>query len=107
MNLPYIRDVLWEWHMRHDPDCLRAFTFRYWNILLAISICSVIGAVLLGAWMMFAPRTAPSEKQLKTTEDSEALSRERLKSVLDTFEQRKLKYEQASTKAPPATDPSL
>lgn len=79
---------------------------RYWRALLVL--CAMIGMLSLcfAAWTIIMPFRLPPPQAPVGQDGAETLSREQLQTVLDLFEQKRLRHEKAKAEHPSIGDPS-
>jgi hypothetical protein len=92
--------------MRNNPDCLRTLMTRFWRALLFMCAAAAIFSITFVLWTLVIPLEVPASDKESGTVAVETISRERLRAVLDTFEQRDLRYQKLRSAPPKIDDPS-
>jgi len=87
--------------MRRDPDCTRSIMRLYWNVIIVVTIGVMLSSIAFVTWGLFFSSLVLDKQQGDFVGGSvETISRERLQGVLDSFEQRALRYDQSSREVP-------
>ena len=104
--MKYFKNFLYEWRMRQDPDCRRAFMLRFWNTLLLFGTVVVAFSMAFVLWSVFVPLSITPLEGGEARDAAETISRERLREVLSVFEQRELNHQKLRATPPRVSDPS-
>lgn len=107
-SLTHIWDVVRDFYAaRHEPEHMRPLVEWYWRSLLSLCAVALGGILLYGFWNFIAVvRMLNAGDALTRSEAPEVLSKKDLIDFLQSFEDRKARFETVKKTATSPADPS-
>lgn len=96
------------WRSRDEPECIRRLAEVYWNILVFLGACALLGIVLYGGSRFLSALNGDEDgvTLLQGEGGSTLFNRAEFEATFRGLESRKSRYEDLKQNAPTIADPS-
>lgn len=92
---------------RHEPENMRPLAEVYWRTLLVSALVALVGILSFGVWEFIdVTHTLSAGADLKSSEQSDILSRKDLTEMLDLYQARQAEFDAARGSRAGVPDPS-
>ncbi len=92
---------------RHEPENMRPLAEVYWRVLLVSALVALAGILAFGVWEFIGvTQKLNAGAGLKSSEQSDVLSRKELTEVLDLYQARQAEFDAAKRSRATVPDPS-
>ncbi|MHB1087076.1 MAG: hypothetical protein ACYCZ0_05005 [Minisyncoccota bacterium] len=92
---------------RHEPENMRPLAELYWRVLLISSLVALAGILSFGVWEFIGvTQKLNAGAGLKSSEQSDILTRKDLSEILDLYRARQAEFDAAKASRATVPDPS-
>ncbi len=100
-------ELVARYEARHEPEQLRPLAETYWRGILTLSVACVVGALGLGVWQFVTVvENISSAQSAASVSTPSVLDRNKLKAVLNQYDDRAASYAEIQSYFTTVPDPS-